>query len=1060
MESIGILVGLVVLGIGIGLPVWAIVSIVLLKRRSADAERRNAQRWSDLNSKLGLLEKRFKEVQRGEPTLAVGVPGAPLQESTPETAIVPEKSAAEEVRLQASVSAPPVPPRIETASAVPKPVASAPATAVPIAQAAAIPATVLPSTVSASRDSFFSGSSAATHPSTASSQPTHPQGASSESGFHDGAAEPAKRSGQSGLDLEVKLGTNWLGKIGIASVVLGLTFLLERAVEHMGAPGRVLLGVVLSVAMIAVGFLYERNQRYRILARAFAAGGWALLFWLSYAVYHVAATRVIDSAETDFLLMLAAAAAIVWYSLRYRSQSTTGLALGLSYLTVGIHPTSVYSLGASVVLALTVVTIVLRMHWFALEVAAILATYFNHYLWVSPFVEAMGPHRVEFAGFRTSFALLAFYWLLFRLSYIYRRPANDVEEKFSTAAALLNGICLLGMLKYQSVHPEWTFWALMTIGWIELGLAALAATRRRAAFVVLATVGSALLVAAFPFRYADSQLSWFWLIVAEIFLLAGVFTREIVFRRVGAVTTFLVTVYMIFVTAPPYVGELADAAGADPLYATAALFAAGALVCYCNAYWVRARLPDLFAFEVDSGAMVVTGYVGGALALLAAWFAFPGLWTAVAWAALALALDLAGKRFKQRALVVQGNVVAVAAIARVATLNFSAGSAWHGISMRLITVAMTALLLYMDAALGGAAEQDSAQDENSVWSLLAAAHMWGASILLYVLAWYEFAPLNVAVAWAAGAVALLEIGLRKKMSFLVWQSYAALAAVFFRICVVNLQESYLQGPGANTGISLRLYTVLPIALAYFFADWRIRRTADSELNARLRPGAAVLPYLGTIAIVALLYFELPSAWVAAGWASTALALIALAYLLKRADFLYQSLGLAVLVGVRTVVWNFVQATVADVSFWQTRMAFVGVTIALLFAALPFAFAWRRVAKDGDAPGLEKRPEQVFFFAAFSLLTALVALEAASGHLTVAWGIEGVSIFLFALALGERSFRLAGLGLLLACVLKTFALDVWGMDSQSRWITLIVLGGALVLVSFLYTRYKEKLRRYL
>jgi len=41
---------------------------------------------------------------------------------------------------------------------------------------------------------------------------------------------------------------------------------------------------------------------------------------------------------------------------------------------------------------------------------------------------------------------------------------------------------------------------------------------------------------------------------------------------------------------------------------------------------------------------------------------------------------------------------------------------------------------------------------------------------------------------------------------------------------------------------------------------------------------------------------------------------------------------------------------------------------------------------------------------------------------------------------ERSFRLAGLGLLLLCVAKIFAIDVWGLDPQSRYITLIVLGG--------------------
>jgi hypothetical protein len=220
------------------------------------------------------------------------------------------------------------------------------------------------------------------------------------------AAAARQEQPPSRLDLEETLGTQWLVKIGIGLIVL----------QKLGPAGKVLLGVAVSAAMIAVGVRYESNERYRILARASAAGGWALLFFVSYAVYHVPAARVIDSRELDLLLMLVVAGAIVWYSLRYRSEATTALAFVLTYLTVGIHHTSAYSLGADVILALTLVALALRMNWFALEALGIVATYFNHLLWVSPRVEAMGPNRGEFPEFRTSVELLGFYWLLFRFS--------------------------------------------------------------------------------------------------------------------------------------------------------------------------------------------------------------------------------------------------------------------------------------------------------------------------------------------------------------------------------------------------------------------------------------------------------------------------------------------------------------------------------------------------------------------------------------------------------------------------------------------------------------------
>lgn len=65
------------------------------------------------------------------------------------------------------------------------------------------------------------------------------------------------------------LGTNWLNKIGIGILVLGLAFFLAYQLQNLGPAGKVLLGVALSAGMIAIGVRYESNQRYRILgARA------------------------------------------------------------------------------------------------------------------------------------------------------------------------------------------------------------------------------------------------------------------------------------------------------------------------------------------------------------------------------------------------------------------------------------------------------------------------------------------------------------------------------------------------------------------------------------------------------------------------------------------------------------------------------------------------------------------------------------------------------------------------------------------------------------------------
>jgi uncharacterized membrane protein len=103
---------------------------------------------------------------------------------------------------------------------------------------------------------------------------------------------------------------------------------------------------------------------------------------------------------------------------------------------------------------------------------------------------------------------------------------------------------------------------------------------------------------------------------------------------------------------------------------------------------------------------------------------------------------------------------------------------------------------------------------------------------------------------------------------------------------------------------------------------------------------------------------------------------------------------------------------------------------------------------------------LLFYVAIILLTLMLALKMRAGMVTVAWGVEGVLIICLALVVGERSFRLTGLSLLLACVAKIMVRDAWGLAPRDRYITFIILGAALLLVSFLYSKYREALRQLL
>jgi uncharacterized membrane protein len=89
---------------------------------------------------------------------------------------------------------------------------------------------------------------------------------------------------------------------------------------------------------------------------------------------------------------------------------------------------------------------------------------------------------------------------------------------------------------------------------------------------------------------------------------------------------------------------------------------------------------------------------------------------------------------------------------------------------------------------------------------------------------------------------------------------------------------------------------------------------------------------------------------------------------------------------------------------------------------------------------------------------MLALKTTVGIITFSWGVEGALIVLFALAVKERSFLHAGFGLLLLCIGKVLAMDMWRLDLRHQVIAFIGVGLAACAVSFLYIRFSHNLRQ--
>jgi hypothetical protein len=364
-----------------------------------------------------------------------------------------------------------------------------------------------------------------------------------------------------------------------------------------------------------------------------------------------------------------------------------------------------------------------------------------------------------------------------------------------------------------------------------------------------------------------------------------------------------------------------------------------------------------------------------------------------------LALAIADQRFELEELPWQSHILAALTLLRSISVDLYVTATWHGISVRLLSLAIVVVIFYALSRLIRMPDEWRQRDLHHIYS-------WAASAIGGLLLWYELQtqPTSIAVAWGAFGLVLFEYGLLRKITQFRYQAYVALLAAFTRIFFSNLTASE---PGEFWGP--RMHTILPLVLIFFFVYAQLPQKEESTGRDRRLHFDVLLAYLGTATVVALFYFQFPLEWVVTSWAAAILlASLFFAFRLRGRYSLPQS-----------------------ASPWIRRLAVIA-----------------------------SRPEQVVFFVPIILVTCMLALKMKSGMVTVSWGVEGVLIFLLALAVKERSFRLTGLGILLLCVAKVMALDVWGLQARDRYITLIIVGAALVFVSFLYTRYRDTIRQYL
>ncbi len=113
------------------------------------------------------------------------------------------------------------------------------------------------------------------------------------------------------FDLESRIGSHWLNRVGITAVLIGVSYFLKFAFDNnwIGPSGRVSIGLLAGIAIVVWSESF-RNKGYAIFSYSLKAVGIGIVYLSLWAAFHVYALLPSGAAFGAMLLVTAATAAM------------------------------------------------------------------------------------------------------------------------------------------------------------------------------------------------------------------------------------------------------------------------------------------------------------------------------------------------------------------------------------------------------------------------------------------------------------------------------------------------------------------------------------------------------------------------------------------------------------------------------------------------------------------------------------------------------------------------------------------------------------------------------
>ena len=844
------------------------------------------------------------------------------------------------------------------------------------------------------------------------------------------------------VSIEMKLGTYWFVRIGVMLLLTGLGILAyynKNFFFELTPQAKVSVFYLLSAAMGGVGFWLQRNkENLKNYGQVLLAGGFAGVYFTTYAAYVIVPVKIIDNATIALLLLFAWGGFMVWVADRLKSETIALFATGASYYATYVPLIHAGGTGevsdwvilfSNLVLAVAAVVFMLRNRWLKMPVLSLSASYAGFLLW---------RLRVDEPSLTIAVSFAVSLWVVYTAAvFLSRSGAFSDRERaaFLTANnAAMFGLLTVDVLKYH--EPK--FWILpMFVGVALLGCAVAAArwledqSLSRKSYLtqglVLVTLG------LMTMEMADS-------VRGPILAAESVVLLFMAIRR----DNFIIQIGALIVSAIAVIYALIDVGARSSDYLVGGLSVMvfllfNARLCHeriesALESILRPRVSYLTALGLFIGlAAFLTEPVKDALS--EEWFPTILLATTVLFTGSVY-------RWKLREFTLLGQVPGLIGLLYAFGLAESAGGfSWPLFCAFVLTLGQAHWWRWQRDRFAECCPDGPLAKR---LPMIIEAVLSGGFVLSLLVWLHEGVELEHRWLWVG---ALVSVGMtvyavftRARFVGLFSQVYLLMSCwIMFKICIEGFDD-YATLALIPIATMYLMNIGIPVAIARIGRVPELIHTwvAKTQLVYRIIAAALGLLWIGNY---------VSEEWRVLVFISVGVVFFTMQFLRPAREWQWLALAYAV-IGYLALAGQFI----GDYAFWQSLVAIVAM------------FGVQQLARRCE---VEKKVSdwihQWLILVGGSLLFIWLSIWVSDigehGARTIAWSLLAVVYFGAGLGLRERWYRLMGLGTL-AIALVSLVPIIWQMETKMKIASFFVMGGVFLGLGFVYTRYQEQLKKLL